>query len=96
MKRFEKRVYLASPYIHEEEREYVREAFDTKLDVDSRKKYQRIGDLCLPVSGVRRGGSPVVGNRGFASRDQVGRRAGRRCCPLFGHDLCGNCESGVL
>lgn len=29
MKRFEKRVYLASPYIHEEEREYVREAFDT-------------------------------------------------------------------
>ena len=29
MKRFEKRVYLASPYIHEEERRYVREAFDT-------------------------------------------------------------------
>lgn len=29
MKRFEKRVYLASPYIHQEEREYVKEAFDT-------------------------------------------------------------------
>lgn len=29
MKRFEKRVYLASPYIHQEERDYVKEAFDT-------------------------------------------------------------------
>lgn len=29
MKRFEKRIYLASPYIHQEERDYVKEAFDT-------------------------------------------------------------------
>lgn len=29
MKPFEKRVYLASPYIHQEERDYVKEAFDT-------------------------------------------------------------------
>lgn len=29
MKPFEKRVYLASPYIHQEERAYVKEAFDT-------------------------------------------------------------------
>lgn len=29
LKRFKERVYLASPYIHEEERVYVKEAFDT-------------------------------------------------------------------
>ena len=29
LKRFEKKVYLASPFIHAEERKYAKEAFDS-------------------------------------------------------------------